>query len=210
MDILFRPHPSLDKSNLALIRPLWQQRAYFELVKPMLAKAYPQAIDTTSTSYTIAAISAVRFCRYDVYQEDAEQIIRMTITFLQVVPVCEDTDGALDILEQIGRESPSSLESFTDSLCTICVDVYHSRQSQKHAQVSPNVIGLFKSVKRTPPSCRVKVLKLVQLIRQNAGDKVSESLGAKMTRFCALACGDGHREVRGAAIAARQLWTNAE
>lgn len=209
-DIIFRPHPCLTKDLNATVKPLWSQKAYINLVKPMLPLAWPQRQDAPApelsrANYGVAVLSAVRHLPHGVYADDAADLIRLVLCALRSLPAGPDAEAALRVLETLARESAAALVPFLNSVVDACAGLIGG--------VAPDVSWMPEGY--APPAdkgnkarARCRNLAIVLLGYLPAGFEHGKlrSAGPRVRRLLAVACGDGVRGVRKAALAAKVAW----
>ncbi|CAI4213713.1 unnamed protein product [Parascedosporium putredinis] len=237
-DALFRPHPSLAKEFHAVVKPLWSQKAYYQLVKPLLPRAWPRknpgaaaAVGSGSPSssssselicanYSIAVLSAVRHLDFSVYQDDAAPLIRLILCALRSLPDgSADVETALRALETVVRESsPTTLEPFLKSLLDACTAVV-AGSGPRAADLPWMPEGYSSSsfssstsseALATAARCRNLAVRLLGYLPGRFDNRRLLASAPRMERLLSVACGDRVREVRKTALAARLAWAKIE
>lgn len=199
-DILFRPHACLTKDLNASIKPLWSQKAYINLVKPMLPRAWPkrQGSDVACANYSIAVLSCVRHLDYGVYADDAPDLIRLVLCVLRTLPAGPDVEAALKVLETIARESPDVLEPFLKSVIDACAALISD--AQQDAPVGGGV--------KVRAKCRDLAVMMLGYLPGKFEHGKLRSAAPRVERLLAVACGDGVRRVRRSALNAKLAWAD--
>ncbi|PKS07911.1 hypothetical protein jhhlp_006520 [Lomentospora prolificans] len=212
-DTLFRPHKYLAKEFHATIRPLWSQKAYYQLIKPLLPLSWPRKTDQANSelsyaNYSIATLAAVRHIDYSVYQDDAPDLVRLILCALRSLPISADVETALRALETITKESTSNvLEPFVNSVMDCCTAVITGSGPQA-ADLSWMPEGYSPADKTGKVSARCRnlaILLLGYLPGRYENRHLLRSV-PRMERLLSVACGDRVREVRKSALAARLAW----
>lgn len=206
-DILFRPHACLRKDLNASLKPLWSQKAYINLVKPMLPLAWPkrQGSDATCANYSIAVLSSVRHMDYGVYADDAQDLIRLVLCVLRNLPAGEDVEAGLRVLETVARESPEVLEPFLKSVIDACEAIVAGSEAPDVSYIPG---GYPPARFKVQAKCRdLSVMLLGHLPGRFEHGKL-RAAAPRVGRLLAVACGDGVRRVRRAALTAKVAWAD--
>jgi DNA repair/transcription protein MET18/MMS19 len=193
MGMLVAPHPYLTKTNYAVVKPLWMQRVYFELVGPMLKLATDQNAEATvRTNFSVAVVLMLRHMTFSIYEADADQVVRITISTAQSFGSGKEALAALDVLQNILLEAPEKGQDHLRSIINICVPAFTSQQTAG-ADTQQAAIGklALEIVGGLPKMYEAR--RLVQFV-------------PRLERELTLACGHGVRDLRRLARLARQAW----
>lgn len=204
-DVFFRPHECLTKEFHAIIKPLWSQKAYIQLVKPMLPLAWPkksgnQASELVLANYSIAILSSIRHLEYTIYQDDAADLVRLILCVLRNLPVGVDVETALRVLETITKESTNVLEPFLNSTIDSCTSII----------TSPGPQPGDRRMVRVSARCRNLAILLLGYLPGRYEDRHLLGSVPRMERLLSVACGDRVREVRKTALATKLVWANVK
>lgn len=216
---------SLRKEDHAIIKPLWKQRTYVELLQPMLSLSWPTNNDSLGNldeklvagTYSLAVIRAVSQMEFAVYENDAEQLIRIIICFYRNLPFCEDVLYALRILETIVSKVPDATRPFLKSIIEVCMDAVTTKTDQeidnaiqKRAWMPRDfVLHDRKSESDNGDAIRKVALGILHVIRDKHDTGLLREHAASVNRGLSLASGNHSREVRKLAMSARIVWSSA-
>ncbi|EEY20010.1 conserved hypothetical protein [Verticillium alfalfae VaMs.102] len=141
--LLFRDQECLQKEyNPKLFSPLWRQRAYVEIIKPMLAKAWgigTNSQDNTiiTANYSIAVLSATQWLDYTVYEEDADDLIRLIICVARNIGAGPDLEASLTVLLRICSCAPDKVKPFAKSVIRECSAVLEGKGESRTEEWMP-------------------------------------------------------------------------
>lgn len=197
LELVVAPQAILAKENFAVVKPLWMQKIYFQLVKPLLEAALaPPAADAppnSKASINVGVLSLIKHMNFPIYEEDSEKVMRIAISTAQSDAAgVADTRAALEVLKNIVVESPDKGESHARSIIDICVGeislkkTSHERDAETGKIAMEIMVGLprlFDSRHLLPHQPQVE-------------------------RELALACGNPVRELRKLARVARAAWSD--
>ncbi|SPN97774.1 uncharacterized protein DNG_01287 [Cephalotrichum gorgonifer] len=216
-DIIFRPHPCLKKELNAAVKPLWSQKAYLNLVKPMLPLAWPKRQDASAddattelsrANYSVAALSCVKHLDYGIYADDAPDFIRLALCALQNLPVGPDAEAALHVLETVAKESPEILEPFLKSVIDACTSLVSGEGAPDLSWMPAGFVPARDGGARVAARCRNLAVVLLGYFPARFDHERLRGVGPRVGRLLAIASGDGVRAVRKAALAARLAWAD--
>ncbi|KAK1982427.1 Dos2-interacting transcription regulator of RNA-Pol-II-domain-containing protein [Colletotrichum cereale] len=203
----------LKKEYYGQIRPLWVQRAYFEMIKPMLAKAWPAGSNSrddmlVAANYSIAVLAAVKYIQYPVYEDDTEDLIRLILCAIRYLPATKDVAAALSVLQHVTENSPKRVQPFLKSIIEACMSVFNRNGTQAgedSAWMPAGYIqfdhsGLWRS------QCRCQVVRIIGLLPVQFEHRHLLDSASQAKRLLAQASGDRVRNVREAALTARARW----
>jgi DNA repair/transcription protein MET18/MMS19 len=217
IEIIFGPYPSLTKEYHAQIKPLWRQKAYFEIIKPMLLEAWPKtASDPQQTlavaNHSIAVLSAVKHLAYQIYEDDTEDLVRLILCSLQYLPVGQDAEAGLKILKEITNEAPHRIKPFLKSVVDTCMAILSGISVSKEAETRWLPTGYSRPghLQELDASCRSLAIELLGQLPKKY--EAGEILGSapRVRRILAQTSGDRVREVRKMALMARATWIDVK
>lgn len=197
LELVVAPQAILAKENFAVVKPLWMQKIYFQLVKPLLEAALaPPAADApanSKASINVGVLSLIKHMNFPIYEEDSEKVMRIAISTAQSDAAgVADTRAALEVLKNIVVESPDKGESHARSIIDICVGEISPKRASRERDAETGKIAmeimvglprLFDSRHLLPHQPQVE-------------------------RELALACGNPVRELRKLARVARAAWSD--
>lgn len=215
LEIVFAPYESLKKEFFGVVKPLWLQRAYFELVKPMLAKAWPAGSNSPedmliAANYSIAVLAAVKHIPFEIYEDDTEDLVRLILCAIRYLPSGGDVYAGLRVLEEITRKSPNRVKPFLKSVIEACVSIFTRDPSQTQESSSWMPVGYipFDHSNITQAQCRCLVVRLLGLVPPQFEHRHLLDSASFVRRMLSQASGDRVREVRKAALVARASWAD--
>ncbi|KAF6810727.1 DNA repair transcription protein [Colletotrichum sojae] len=215
LEIVFAPYESLKKEFFGVVKPLWLQRAYFELVKPMLAKAWPAGSNSPedmlmAANYSIAVLAAVKHIPFEIYEDDTEDLVRLILCAIRYLPSGGDVHAGLRVLEEMTRKSPNRVKPFLKSVIEACVSIFtrDPLQTQESSSWMPTGYIPFDHSNITQAQCRCLVVRLLGLVPPHFEHRYLLDLASFVRRMLSQASGDRVREVRKAALVARASWAD--
>ena len=206
-DIIFRPHACLRKDLNASVKPLWSQKAYINLVRPMIPLSWPKldGSEATCANYSVAVLSSVRHLDYGVYADDAQDLIRLVLCVLRNLPTGVDVEAGLRVLETVARESPEALEPFLKSVIDVCEAIVSGTEAP---DVSWMPGGYPPAGPKVQAKCRDLAVMLLGYLPGRFQHGKLRSAAPRVGRLLAVACGDGVRKVRRSALTAKLAWAD--
>lgn len=220
IDILFHDHECLRKEYGSVVNPLWRQRAYMEIVKPMLEKAWPagpgpdsgeeaQAEVSAAAGYSMAVLAAVKSLPYDIYEADAEDLVRLVLCLVRRLPPGPDVQAGMDVLVKVSQSAHSRLEPFLKSVIESCLFILEGTSSPENSVSSwlSQDLGLSSGSRtKNAARCRLLALALLQDLPRQHDHRHLRNAASHVRRALGRASGDGVREVRRVSLAARAAW----
>ncbi|KAI5459826.1 Dos2-interacting transcription regulator of RNA-Pol-II-domain-containing protein [Mariannaea sp. PMI_226] len=211
LETITSPLAPLTKENYAIVKPLWMQKVYFELVNPMLQAAIggdPEVQDQlVKTNYGIGVLLMVKHMNFPIYEADADNILRISIAVAQNIASGPDAKAALDVLKNILVEAPEKGKDHLRSIIKICTSVFSSKPSsaQKPGWLPDDYIPAS-----IDPAVEIGRGKLALEIA-GALPRMFESQHllphtSRIQREMTLACGHQVRDLRRTARLARAAW----
>lgn len=208
LETIVAPQQILSKDNFATVSLLWMQKVFVQLTKPMVPKALGRDAGVTDravrTNFGIAVLVMAKHMPFTIYEDDAEDILRIAISYAQAVGTSANIVPALDVLCNILIEAPEKGEPHLNSIITICSNVVSNRSLPR-----PDWLPEEYTV-GDETSARAKREKLALEIMGGL-PRMFESrhlvpLAPKVERELTLACGNGVRDLRKTARLARNAW----
>jgi DNA repair/transcription protein MET18/MMS19 len=208
----FRPylqsHP-LRKEFFAVIKPLWQQRAYVELIKPMISSAWPQdsansGQTAVSARYAVAILNAVCHLDPQIWSEDVDTIIRLVLRALGHPPLGNEAESGMKILIKTTVYNSEPLMPHLRSIVKSCISIYEQEnRALTGTAVSSGGHGANTNKHVISQSLSIDLLGrlAVSIPRQQLSQFVPT-----VDRILYRACGNGIREIRKSAMVARANW----
>lgn len=210
LEMVVAPQKILTKETLAIVKPLWMQKAYIELAKPMIHKALGQDADIQNrvikTNFSIGVLLLVKHMSFSIYEEDAEKILRIAISVAQTIGTGPDVSASLDVIRNILLEASDKGEQHLTSIISICSNTF-----SRKAHISPEWLPRDYAPSVADDTAAHAVSGKLALEIMGALPKIFESrhllpLAPRVERELTLACGNSVRELRQTARLARAAW----
>ncbi|KAM0436000.1 hypothetical protein ACHAPT_002892 [Fusarium lateritium] len=200
LEVIVVPQQPLTKENYAIVKPLWVQKVYFELVSPMLQAATGQDAEVqdqqVKASYSTGVLLLVKHMNFPIYEADADKILRISIAVAQNSDIGPETKAALDVLKNTLVEAPEKGKGHLRSIIKICTRVFSHKTSA--ASVDPETEG----------ACGKLALEIVGGLPRMYESQHLLPHAPQVQRELTLVCGHGVREVRKTARLARVAWAD--
>ncbi|KAI9167519.1 MMS19 nucleotide excision repair protein [Paramyrothecium foliicola] len=212
-ELLVAPQDYLTKDNYAVVKPLWMQKVYFELVKPMLQRADgldAETVEPSKTNYGIAVLSMLKHMDFSIFEDDAASIVRVAILIAQNTGPGPDTQTALETLRKILPDAPEKLKGHLQSLIKICVQSFsaNSKSTPRRADWLPKDYEESAKDPRAAAACGKLSLEILGAMPQIFDAPELLSFAPQVGRELTVACGHHVRDVRKSARLARAAWAN--
>ena len=212
LEMVVQPRKSLKKEEYAILKPLWLQRVYVKLVQPMIqiavAPTKPEHDNLIKFNYSLAVIGMAKHMEYVVFEQDVEQVLRVSIIVLQILQSGPDVEAALKIMSVIISEAPERAQSYLISIIKICINIFANRRTQ---QADPEWLPA-EYVKPTERGdlidarCAEHALGIIGRLPLLFEHRHLSPCASILERELSLALGHGVRQVRETARIARKAW----
>lgn len=200
LEMLVVPQRSLTKENYAIVKPLWMQKVYFQLISPMLQTAIGSNAEVEDASvkanYSTGVLLMVKHMNFAIYEDDADKILRISIAIAQSNPNGTDTKAALDVLKNILVEAPEKGQGHLRSIINICVASFSAKPDSG--------AGDFE----VQAGCGKLALEIIGGLPRLFESRHLVSQGPQVQRALNLACGHRVRDLRKTARLARAAWVD--
>lgn len=211
LETIVAPQKILSKDNSASVSPLWLQKLFVQIAKPMIPKALGKDAEVTDralrTNFAIAVLVLAKHMPFAVYEEDAEDILRIAISYAQTVGTSANIVPALDVLCNILIEAPEKGEPHLNSIVTICSNVVSNRQQPRPEWLSEDYTRGDVESELVARAQREKLaLEIMGGLPRMFESRHLVPLAPKVERELTLACGNGVRDLRKTARLARNAW----
>jgi DNA repair/transcription protein MET18/MMS19 len=214
LEMVVAPQRPLDKESFAIVKPLWRQKIYIELVKPVLETALapsdtPQG-QLVRTNVSIAVLRVVKHLSFSIYEDDAEKILRIAISVAQNLGGGVDAKAALDVLRDIMVEASDQCQPHLRSIITICINAFSTGRASDSTvpEWLPKdyIVGVNDlEVRATGGQVALGIVGgLPQLFEARHLLPHSSQVQKELT----LACGNTVRSLRKSARIARAAWAS--
>ncbi|KAF4341393.1 DNA repair transcription mms19 [Fusarium beomiforme] len=200
LEMIVAPQQPLTKECYAVVKPLWTQKVYFQLVSPMLQAATGKDVQVqdqqVKASYSTAVLLMVKHMNFPIYEGDADSILRISIAVAQNSGIGPETKAALYVIKNILAEAPEKGKGHIRSIIKICSSVF----SYKPTSTSDGV--------EIEGACGKLALEIMGSLPRTYDSQHLIPHGPQVRRQLTLVCGHRVREVRKAARLARAAWAD--
>ncbi|KAK0759732.1 hypothetical protein N5P37_007920 [Trichoderma harzianum] len=213
LEMIVAPQKFLAKENFAVVKPLWTQKIYFELVKPMLDIATSQDAEAGSqlvkTNYRIGVLSMVKHMPFSIWEDDCVEILRVSMALSQSLGPGPDTLPALEILKKILAESPDKAQEYAKSLINIALPCFSLKAAAQLTRPDwlPSGYVPAKMRPEVEAECGKLALEVVGALPRLFESRHVVPFVPQVRRELSLACGHPVRDLRRLARMARAAWT---
>ncbi|KAK7415410.1 hypothetical protein QQZ08_012351 [Neonectria magnoliae] len=213
LEMIVAPQQPLMKENYAIVKPLWMQKVYFELVSPMLQVAVgadPEVRDQLiKTNFSIGVLLMAKHMSFPIYEADADKILRISIAVTQNIGVGADAKAALDVLKNILVEAPEKGKDHLRSIIKICVSVFSNKPtSTRKPSWLPEDYVPAASDAETQAGCGKLALEITGGLPRIFDSQHLLPHASQVERQLTLACGHRVRDLRKTARIARAAWAD--
>lgn len=211
LEMIVAPQQPLTKEKHAIVKALWMQKVYFEMVNPMLQAALGQNTEVQDplikTNFSIAVLLMVKHMNFQIYEADADKILRIAIGIAQNVGSGPDVQAALDVLKNILIESSDKGQDHIRSIIKICVASFSSKPSsaQRPEWLSADYASSANSLE-SQAGCGKMGLEILGGLPKMFESQDLVPHAPQVQRELTIACGHRVRDLRKTARLARQAW----
>ncbi|CAM1503030.1 Fc.00g078060.m01.CDS01 [Cosmosporella sp. VM-42] len=212
LEMLVVPQQPLTKENYAIVKPLWMQKVYFELVNPMLQTAIGANSDVQDplikTNFSIAVLLMVKHMSFPIYEADADKILRVAIGLAQNIGAGPDVQAALDVLKNTIVEAPEKGQDHLRSITNICIASFSNNSSTKQERpewLSADYASGANDAE-TQAGCGMIGLEIIGRLPKIFESRHLVPHSRRVERELTIACGHRVRDLRRSARLARQAW----
>lgn len=210
LETIVTPQQILSKDNFATVSPLWTQKTYIQLTKTMVPKALGQDADVTDRivkmNFSTAVLAMVKHMNFAIYEDDAQDILRIAIGYAQAVGTSPEVTSALDVLRNILIEAPDKGEQHLNSIIAICSSVVSKKASTQPEWLPREYLSADSADGSTRAKREKLALDIMGGLPRMFESRHLLTLAPKVERELTLACGNGVRELRKTARLARNAW----
>lgn len=219
--LIMRPE-FLSKANHTIEAPIWQSWFYALLTKPSLMSAYPlQQKSDTSLVHTVYVLHMVKNLKFDHYDVDAKDLVRVVIAGIQTLNNLYDIGAALTVALVILKNQPQVFREHIRSLVDAAKKAYHAatplptRSSAAtpgsttswETPVSVNTATVRAYKPGNADHCRTDSLEILALLPQHFDETTLRPFAEQVKAHIAtVAMSDNIRNVRHAVRAANAAW----
>ncbi|KAK2592228.1 hypothetical protein QQS21_010080 [Conoideocrella luteorostrata] len=216
LEVIVAPQRFLTKESFAVVRMLWLQKVYIELVKPMLnvALGYDSAITDPliKINFSIAVLLMVKHMNFSVYEDDADKILRIAIGIAQNLGTGPDGIAALQVIKSILVEASEKAEDHLRSLVKICTGIFTSKGSSPSGRPDwlPADYGIRTNSLEVQAGCGKLALEIVGGLPRMFEPRHLLAYEPQVQRDLSTACGHKVRDLRSTARLARGAWADVK
>lgn len=211
-EIVVAPQDFLKKENYAVIRPLWVQKVYVEIVKHLLENANDISLDPLAkSSHGVASLFMIKHMSFSIYEEDVDLILRVAITTAQTLGVSQESLAALTVIKSVLAEAPEKAQGHIRSLINICTSTSGTATASIKQTSRPD----WLPTEALPQSANAEVaahlgkisLDILAGLPRLYESRHLLSYTGQVDRQLSIACGHKVREIRISARIARTAWS---
>lgn len=215
LEVIVAPQRFLTKENFAVVRLLWLQKVYIELIKPMLEVALGNDSTITDplikTNFSVAVLLMVKHLSFSIYEEDADKILRIAIGIAQNIGTGPDGMAALQVIKNILVEASEKAQDHLRSLVKICTGIFTSRgPSSNRPDWLPVEYGAGFTSLEVQAGCGKIALEIVGGLPRMFETRYLLAYEPQVQRDLSTACGHRVRELRSTARYARGAWADVK
>ncbi|KAI0009480.1 Dos2-interacting transcription regulator of RNA-Pol-II-domain-containing protein [Xylariaceae sp. FL0662B] len=209
-EVLVSPKECLDKENHAIRKRLSGEWLYFQAVQPYLKDCFPgpDVDEGRAVNRAVAVFAILKHLRYEQYASEIEQIVRIGIRSLSTFDVGAEMESCLSVLLHILDKDPEVLKEHLAGLISGMAAVYDKARQVAKTTVSTEDPVATKARGREAILCRKFALEFFQKLPRTYEARYLVPYRQQLLRPLSAACGDSVREIRRAALMARQAWNS--
>lgn len=214
LEMITAPQKPLAKENYAIVKPLWMQKVYFELVNPMLQAALGTNSDIQDplikTNFSIGVLLMVKHMTYAIYEADADKILRIAIGIAQNIGAGPDVQAALDVLKNILVEASEKGQDQLRSIIKICIATFSNKATSTHKRPDwlPEDYASGANDLENQAGCGKMALEIIGGLPKMFESQYLVPHAPQVQRELTIACGHQVRDLRRTARLARQAWAD--
>ncbi|PNY29196.1 DNA repair/transcription protein mms19 [Tolypocladium capitatum] len=216
LEIIVAPQTHLNKGGGAVEKPLWMQKVYIDLAKPMIGSAAGASPEVQNplikANYSIGVLQMVKHMRFSIYEDDSNKIVRIAISVAQNMGAGPDAKAAVEVLKNILVEAPEQAQDHIRSLITVCIGLFSIRASSTQARPEWLPGGHAGSTydPEIEAGCGKLALEIVGGLPRMFESRYLLAYAPQVQRELCIACGHRVRDVRRTARLARAAWSDVK
>lgn len=214
LEVITAPQPFITDSIGSVQRPLWMQKVYIDLVKPMIGAAIGVSSERHSplvkTNFGVTVLLMVRHMKFPIYEEDSGAILRVAISTVQNLGNGFDAKAALEVVKNILVEAPDTVQDHLGSLIKICTGLFSAGplSAPRRPEWLPQGYAAAPDDAQVQAGCGSCALEIVGRLPRLFETRHLLAYAPQVQRELAAACGHGSRDVRKIARSARTAWSD--
>lgn len=207
LGLLVAPRECLSDINHAVRKKLGPGWFYHKNVVPYLDRCFPGAEveEREAVNRAVGTFSILRYLDYGIYVSEIARIVRVGVQSLSTFKVGIETESLLVVLLHILEKDPGELREHLTALIKGLIAVYATARNTIGAGTAGT--PRIRAGNRDSIATRMYTLQFFQKLTESGYEAhllVPHRRG--LLRPLATACGDSVREIRRAALKARQAW----
>jgi DNA repair/transcription protein MET18/MMS19 len=213
------PHDALTKDKYAVVKPLWMQKVYFELVKPLLLAATgadPGVEDQLiKTNFSVGVLALIKHMSFSIYEDDADKVLLVCISVAQNIGGGSDLEAAVRVMKHIIAEASDKAQDHLRSIIFICIEAFSSRRTSTSSSSAkeppawlPSDYAAAGSDAEVQGACGKLGLDIVGGLPKIFESRYLVPFAPQVQRELTAACGHKMRDVRRSARLARAAWVD--
>ncbi|POR34522.1 DNA repair/transcription protein mms19 [Tolypocladium paradoxum] len=216
LEIVVAPQTYLTKGSGAVEKPLWMQKVYIDLVKPMIGSAVGASQEVQDplikANFSISVLQMVKHMRFSIYEDDSNKIVRIAISVAQTMGTGPDAKAAVEVLKNILVEAPEQAQDHIRSLITVCTSLFSSRAASTQARPEwlPRDYAGSTDDPEIEAGCGKLALEIVGGLPRMFESRYLLAYAPQVQRELCMACGHRVRDVRRTARLARAAWLDVK
>lgn len=214
LQVIVAPQPFVADSIGSVQRPLWIQKAYVDLVKPMVGAASGASPEShgplVKYNYGVAVLLMVKHMKFPVYEQESSAILRIAISVAQNPSSGPDAKASLEVVKNILVEAPDAIRDHLGSLVNICTGLFSRGPvpAPRHPQRLPQGCAAAPGDADARAGCDRLALEIVGGLPRVFEARHLLPLAPRVQRELAGACGLASRDLRKIARLARAAWSD--
>ncbi|KND92209.1 DNA repair/transcription protein mms19 [Tolypocladium ophioglossoides CBS 100239] len=216
LETVVAPQTYLTKGSGAVEKPLWMQKVYIELVKPMISGAVGASQDVQDplikANFSVGVLQMVKHMRFSIYEDDSHKIARIALSVAQNMGTGPDARAAVEVLKNILVEAPEQAQDHIRSLITVCISLFSSRAASTQAR--PEWLQRDHASSTYDPEieagCGKLALEIVGGLPRMFESRYLLAYAPQAQKELRTACGHRVRDVRMTARLARAAWSDVK
>ncbi|KJZ73055.1 hypothetical protein HIM_07627 [Hirsutella minnesotensis 3608] len=213
LEVITAPQAFVTDTTGAVQKPLWMQKVYVELVKPLIESAVASSPEDrgplVKMNMGVAALLMIKHMQFPIYEPDTGAIMRIAISTAQNLGAGSDANAALEVIKNILVEAPEAIQDHVASLIKLCTILFASASAATAPQRPEWVPKDYASAAEDAEarsSCGRLALEIAGGLPRVFESRHLLAYAPQMQRSLAAACGHQVRDVRKIARLARAAW----
>lgn len=211
LEVIAAPQPFVMDSVGSVQKPLWLQKVYINLVKPMIGAAIRASLviedPLIRTNYGVAALHMIKHAKFAIYEDDANDILRIAISTARSLGTGPDAKAALEVLGRILVEAPEAVQVHLRSVVGVCTRLAAAARGRPE-WMPPDYAVAAADDPAAEAACSRLALEIVGGLPRVFEARHLLAYVPQVQRELAAACGLRVRDLRKTARVARAAWSD--